>query len=186
MVVNQKEYNMASLGSNYQKPPLFLPNQTRPSFLPLMKHANSLPPPFSACVPPPPHHFFIFLHTHSPIHPSLPKKLPHFRSSLFSSPQICKLNPICSSFFSGVMLRFSGGGGFVSGSRRRWEVGGIIFLLSFKLASFPSSLSSSFSFLPWFEIGRPPPAAAPACSTAADGGDVFLCHMKPCKHLLLH
>ena len=34
MVLNQNEYTMTSLGFNYQKPPLFLPNQTRPpSFL---------------------------------------------------------------------------------------------------------------------------------------------------------
>ena len=34
MVLNQNEYTMTSLGFNYQKPPLFLPNQTHPpSFL---------------------------------------------------------------------------------------------------------------------------------------------------------
>ena len=33
MVLNQNEYTMASLGFNYQKPTLFLPNQTRPPSL---------------------------------------------------------------------------------------------------------------------------------------------------------
>ena len=32
MVLNQNEYTMTSLDFNYQKPPLFLPNQTRPPF----------------------------------------------------------------------------------------------------------------------------------------------------------
>ena len=64
MVLNQKEYTMASLGSNYQKPPLFLPIQTRPSFLLLRKHGLP-PPPFYARVRPPPpfHHFFLFFWT---------------------------------------------------------------------------------------------------------------------------
>ena len=34
MVLNQNEYTMVSLGFNYQKSPLFLPNQTLP-YLPL-------------------------------------------------------------------------------------------------------------------------------------------------------
>ena len=50
---------MTSLGFNYQKPPLFLPNQTHPpSFLinknplpPLLSHPT---PPFSRLLPPPP------------------------------------------------------------------------------------------------------------------------------------
>ena len=43
MVLNQNEYTMASLGFNYQKPSLFLPNQTRPpSFL---INKNRTPPP---------------------------------------------------------------------------------------------------------------------------------------------
>ena len=48
MVLNQNEYTMVSSGFNYQKPPLFLPNQTLlSSFLP--------PKPDG-----PPPHFFIF------------------------------------------------------------------------------------------------------------------------------
>ena len=54
MVLNQNEYTMASLGFNYQKPPLFLPNQTRPpSFL---INKNQLPPlshPKNLPLPPP-------------------------------------------------------------------------------------------------------------------------------------
>ena len=50
MVLNQNEYTMTSLGFNYQKPSLFLPNQTHPpSFLinkidslPLLSHPTSL------------------------------------------------------------------------------------------------------------------------------------------------
>ena len=36
MFLNQNEYTMASLGFSYQKPPLFLPNQTRPPSFPYM------------------------------------------------------------------------------------------------------------------------------------------------------
>ena len=57
MVLNQNEYTMASLGFNYQKPPLFLPNQTHPflifplkvgSLLPLTRKRSLLPPPSSS------------------------------------------------------------------------------------------------------------------------------------------
>ena len=43
MVLNQNEYTMVSLGFNYLKPPLFLPNQTHPSLHFLTKPSA---PPF--------------------------------------------------------------------------------------------------------------------------------------------
>ena len=45
MVLNQNEYTMTSLGFNYQKPPLFLPNQTRPPSFPYMFQPT--PPPLN-------------------------------------------------------------------------------------------------------------------------------------------
>ena len=44
MVLNQNKYTMTSLGFNYQKPPLFLPNQTHPPSFLYIFQPNPPPP----------------------------------------------------------------------------------------------------------------------------------------------
>ena len=142
---------MASLGCNYQKPPLFLPIQTRPSSLLLKKNADSLPPPFlRASAPSSPFlHFSSHPHSHSS----------YFTQKASSFQFISLFSPLSREFESDpcgcVCVRrvssLSGGGGRFPAKGVVVKVGDsfsssfgdfFMFQLHFSF-SFPSSCSSS-------------------------------------------